>query len=68
MDRIVGVCGNCGGNVTVPDAWLGINPPVPTCHSCGSTARNTAPVLPMNPRPEIDQLRKSWEIANGRTA
>ena len=53
MTHIIGTCGNCGGPVEVPKAWLGIDPPVPTCRSCGATlARLYGPVLPMMPRPK----------------
>jgi hypothetical protein len=50
MDRPVGICGNCGGTVTVFEgAWGGTQPPEPTCQRCGATVRRNLPVLPMNP-------------------
>jgi hypothetical protein len=47
---IIGSCSICGGNVTVPDTWYGINPPVPRCDSCGAIKR-TRPVIDMEPVP-----------------
>lgn len=50
-DRKIGTCSLCGGAVTVPDIWLGINPPTPTCSSCGAVPIEAhGPVLPMQPR------------------
>lgn len=52
---LIGTCGNCGGPVETPDAWLGILPPPAACQSCGSTPKKSyepyGPVLPMNPAP-----------------
>lgn len=64
-----GTCGNCGGLVTTPDVWMGINPPIPTCQSCGATVKNFGgPVRKMNPPikgPDflVDKLPKfdPWE-------
>lgn len=51
-DHVVGECGNCGGAVVVPRAWMGINVPTPTCEQCGATAKpQYGPRLPMNPPP-----------------
>jgi len=49
MDNVVGKCGNCGGNVTLPRAWYGIDPPEPTCKSCGAVAKSHLPVVEMEP-------------------
>lgn len=50
--QIIGTCGLCGGRVTVPDVWMGIYPPVPTCESCGAVAQQPQlPVIPMQPNP-----------------
>ena len=40
MNTPVGTCVACGGPVTVPGAWLGVIPPVPTCERCGRQAAN----------------------------
>lgn len=46
----VGTCGLCDGPVSVPNVWMSVIPPVPTCENCGATAKpNHGPVLPMNP-------------------
>lgn len=50
MQMNIGRCGVCGGPVTVPAAWYGINPPTPTCQSCGRSAKPTGPVLEMDER------------------
>ncbi len=47
---IIGKCSICGGQVTVPESWLGIFPPTPTCRSCGAEAENRGPVIPMRPK------------------
>lgn len=48
MNRTVGTCGACGGRVSVPAAWLGAVPPVPTCEACGrQAARPWGPVVEM---------------------
>ena len=33
---IHGTCSICGGAVKTPDLWGGINPPTPSCVSCGA--------------------------------
>ncbi|MES2409009.1 MAG: hypothetical protein V4509_01770 [Patescibacteria group bacterium] len=38
--RIIGTCGSCGGPVTIPNEWMSILPPVPTCQSCGKKPKN----------------------------
>ena len=54
MRRVIGKCGSCGGRVTIPTIWHGVNPPQGTCESCGAVADDTAhlPTLPMKPRRE----------------
>ena len=48
--QTVGTCGLCGGAVTVPQFFMSVVPPTPTCEDCGATAKpNHGPVLPMNP-------------------
>jgi hypothetical protein len=46
--KIVGKCGNCGGLVSVPTAWLGAYPPIPRCQACGAAQKDNRPVLEMN--------------------
>lgn len=49
--RTVGTCGNCGGAVCVPEIWMGIFPPTPTCSSCGAVPENAhGPKMAMRPR------------------
>jgi hypothetical protein len=49
-EKVIGRCGNCGGEVTVPLSFMSTMKPVPTCNQCGSTAKTAGPVIPMNPR------------------
>lgn len=39
MDHTVGTCSICGGRVTLPDFWMGMQPPIPTCTSCGAVKK-----------------------------
>ena len=57
-ERVVGICSECGGTVTVPTVWYGIYPPSPTCNSCGATAdiKSNLPVIPMKP----NKWRTPW--------
>lgn len=59
MDKIVGICGNCGGNVVLPDAYLSINPPVPRCNSCGAEAKRNLPIVEMQKKDEKKFLTES---------
>lgn len=55
--QVVGTCGNCGGAVVLPKVWMSVIPPVATCESCGATAAQNGPVLPMNPPPQQPPMR-----------
>lgn len=48
-ERVIGKCSLCGGPVTVPIVWHGINMPLPACKHCGAThhAEDSLPTLPM---------------------
>lgn len=59
MITCIGQCSLCGGRVTVPTVWHGIYPPVPTCESCGATAKASGPVIPME-KPKY-RLGDAWE-------
>lgn len=52
MYKVVGKCGSCGGRVTIPTIWHGVNPPTAQCESCHAYADDTAhlPVMPMRPK------------------
>ena len=54
MKTIVGKCSLCGGVVSTPRVWMGINRPPVRCESCGASADETAglPVVPMKPLKE----------------
>jgi NAD-dependent SIR2 family protein deacetylase len=52
MDRTIGTCSECGGRVTLPEAWMSTKPPIPSCEKCGATqAQPYGPVVKMRPRP-----------------
>lgn len=55
---IVGKCGKCGGVVSMPSVWGGVNRPPRTCESCGATALEThgLPTLPMSDVPDARTL------------
>ena len=51
MNKTIGTCSLCGGPVTIPDPWWGINPPTPSCEHCHAIpVQAHGPVLPMKPR------------------
>ncbi len=53
MNVTVGTCSNCGGRVSVPQNWCGVNPPIPTCEGCGARPREKyGPVIDMGPAPQ----------------
>ena len=72
-ERCIGKCGNCGGRVTVPTYYLSVVPPVPTCASCGATAKPQGPTIEMNPAPRTgfvdrdgtyrDRNRGGWTLS-----
>lgn len=51
MNKIVGTCSICGGDVVVPVIWHGVVPPTPQCVSCHAVAedQNKKRVIPMRP-------------------
>ena len=49
MDKTIGTCSCCGGRVTVPEPWMAVIPPTPTCQSCGATKEDHGPVIQMTP-------------------
>lgn len=50
MSDIIGTCSLCGGRVTVPEFWGGINPPIPRCESCGARKK-----MPHGPVVEMER-------------
>ena len=47
--QVIGRCSICGGNVTIPNVWLGVIPPKPSCESCGAIKRDNLPIIDMDP-------------------
>lgn len=47
MDKVIGSCGNCGGDVTIPENWMSTAPAEPTCKSCGAKAKKKLPKIDM---------------------
>lgn len=63
MNITIGTCGNCGGRVSVPRAWMGIHPPVPRCESCGARIKNPwGEAIPME-RPSRRNPDKSYNYS-----
>jgi hypothetical protein len=76
MKQTLGACSLCGGRVSVPTAWMSVNPPVPCCESCGARPKQPhGAVIDMEPstrKPRLtqDQMRElrsrhqdtSWEV------
>ena len=63
-----GTCSLCGGAVTTPDMWGGINPPIQTCQNCGATkAQPYGPVIQMEkPRKSLkDMTEHDFKDAHG---
>lgn len=56
-NAVIGKCSRCGGPVSVPKIWWGVNRPVARCERCGAVADETAnlPVIPTIP---MDQKYK----------
>jgi hypothetical protein len=53
MEKRIGTCGSCGGDVMGHrGGWMGINPPPPDqCRSCGAVVRGQSDMLAMGPTP-----------------
>ncbi len=50
-DQVLGTCSLCSGPVTVPQTWMGLYPPPPTCQRCGAVKKESyGPVIEMTPR------------------
>ncbi len=50
----IGTCSKCGGAVQVPVSWGSTIPPVPTCATCGATAKAShGPVIPTEVDPKM---------------
>ena len=46
--KIIGTCEKCSGPVSVPNAWYGIKPPVPSCEKCNSKMKQVhGPIVEM---------------------
>lgn len=57
---IIGTCSICGGEVQVPNMWMGVIAPKPTCNRCGAVEDNNGPVIPMiNPVRKIDDYNRT---------
>lgn len=58
MSRIIiGKCSNCGGNVSVPEVYHSVVPPVPTCDHCGAKKKSDLPTIEM----ENPKTNKNWQ-------
>lgn len=62
----IGTCSICGGPVTVPTVWFEVQPPTPTCKSCGAIAHG--PVIQMKPNNvRIETVGSGSGIPNNKT-
>lgn len=65
--RPIGRCSECGGVVSLPEYWMGVNRPLPTCESCGRVANEAnylnLPIIPMKPR-KSDVWPREWSTDN----
>jgi len=49
-EMIIGTCSLCGGPVSVPTVWFGVNSPTPRCQQCGAIrSGGYGPTIPMRP-------------------
>jgi len=65
MDTTAGTCSLCGGRVTLPSAWYGTTPPIPTCESCGATKKSPhGGVIEMEPPRRKSLVEKMEEEAD----
>lgn len=55
----IGTCSLCGSAVVIPKVWMSVIPAIPTCSSCGATAAQHGPVIPMTPAP-VSYAPKTW--------
>lgn len=64
MNKItIGTCSNCGGPVSVPVIWHGVNPPVPECERCKAhPVRKHGPVIEMAPPPAETKFRTNTRV------
>lgn len=75
MNQTVGTCSICGGRVSVPSPWYGVQEPIPTCEKCGATSSMFGPVIPMQPNPykikyttyTTNTAENSSDIPKGKT-
>ena len=66
MDRIIGVCGECRGQVIMYDTWMGAGSPRALCQDCGARAYEQLPIIRME-RPNKTTGLKVSTYAKGHT-
>lgn len=50
MRITIGTCSICGGRVSIPNEWLSVTPPIPTCDGCGAKpVQPHGPIIQMEP-------------------
>lgn len=62
MYNVIGTCGFCGGQVTIPGIWGGVIPPIPSCANCGREVASHGPVMPMKNKQDglTDWITDGW--------
>lgn len=49
MDRVIGTCSICGGDVVEPDVQFSVVPVRPRCVACAAVSVQAMPVIRMEP-------------------
>ena len=64
--QVVGRCSQCGGEVTVPSIWHGVEAPKASCSRCHAIQSNQhLPIIPMEKRVIGDQesfFNGTWRV------
>ena len=65
MDKLIGVCSECRGQVIVPEIWMGKDTPRALCQNCGALAMEQLPIIQME-RQGKAAWRRRLRHAQGR--
>lgn len=60
MDRSIGTCGHCGGAVTTPEIWMGLQHPTVRCESCGRKPKDAH-----GPKMDMEDSKKLGHVEYG---
>ena len=65
MNKTIGTCSLCGGQVTLPTIWYGVTPPTATCSKCGATEAKNLPIITMRPAGGLTPFNHLNASSNG---